>query len=50
LLVLVWAFAGIANKQAAAPLVANAAWVMTGLVVLMIVFILNRRRRASALA
>ena len=29
LLVFVWAFAGIANKQAATPLVANAAWVAT---------------------
>jgi hypothetical protein len=32
LLVLIWAFAGIAVKQAATPLVANAAWVVTGLV------------------
>lgn len=35
--VLVWAFAGIALKQAAAPIVASAAWIMTGGVVLMII-------------
>ena len=36
LLVLVWSFAGIANKQTPMPLVANAAWVTTVLVGLMI--------------
>lgn len=36
LLVIVWAFAGIAIKQSAAPFVANAAWLMTALVVLAI--------------
>lgn len=36
LLVFVWSFIGIAVKQAATPLVANAAWVMVVLVALMI--------------
>lgn len=36
LFVLVWSFIGIAVKQAATPLVANAAWVMVVLVALMI--------------
>lgn len=36
-LVLIWAFIGIAVKQANAPLVANAAWIMSGLVVLVLV-------------
>lgn len=36
LLVIVWAFVGIAVKQAATPLVANAAFVMAALVLLMI--------------
>jgi hypothetical protein len=36
LLVIVWAFVGIAIKQSAAPLVANTAWLMTGVVALMI--------------
>lgn len=35
--VLVWAFVGIALKQAAAPLVALAAWTMAGVVVLIII-------------
>ena len=36
-LVLVWAFVGIAVKQAGTPMVANAAWVMSGLVVLVLI-------------
>jgi benzodiazapine receptor len=36
-MVLVWAFVGIAVKQAGTPLVANAAWVMSGLVVLVLI-------------
>jgi hypothetical protein len=45
-LVIVWAFIGIAVKQAATPLIANTAWVMTALVALLLVvgFILGRRR------
>ncbi len=45
-LVIVWAFIGIAVKQASTPLVANTAWVMTILVALLLVvgFILGRRR------
>ena len=49
LLVLVWSFAGIANKQAAVPLVANATWVMTVLVVLMIPLGLWFYRRNAAM-
>ena len=46
-LVIVWAFIGIAVKQAATPLVANTAWAMTALVALVLVacFILGRRRK-----
>ncbi|MBM3135205.1 MAG: tryptophan-rich sensory protein [Chloroflexi bacterium] len=46
-LVIVWAFIGIAVKQASTPLVANTAWVMTALVALLLVagFILGRRRK-----
>jgi benzodiazapine receptor len=36
-LVLIWAFAGIAVKQAATPLVANGAWVLTGLLVVVLI-------------
>lgn len=50
LLVMVWSFAGIAIRQAGAPLVANAAWVMTALAVLMIPFGLWYRRRAMKAA
>lgn len=46
LLVFVWAFAGIAVKQSATPLVANAAWAITLLVALMIPLGLLYRRRA----
>jgi len=46
-LVIVWAFIGIAVKQASTPLVANTAWVLTALVavVLVVGFILGRRRK-----
>ncbi len=46
-LVIVWAFIGIAVKQAATPLVANTAWVMAALVAVVLVlgFILGRRGR-----
>jgi benzodiazapine receptor len=43
-LVLVWAFIGIAVKQARTPLVANAAWVMSGLVVLVLAGGVYRKR------
>ena len=44
--VLIWAIIGIALKQAAAPLVANAAWVIVGLLVLgLIVKAVNSLRR-----
>lgn len=45
LLVLVWAFAGIGVKQAETPLVANAAWIATGLVALMVVVTAVQSRR-----
>ncbi len=45
LLVLVWAFAGIGVKQAETPLVANAAWVATGLVALMVIVTAVQSRR-----
>jgi len=51
MLVLVWAFAGIAIKHTATPLVAIAAWVAVGIVVLMTVVgtVFHRRRaRRSA--
>jgi benzodiazapine receptor len=44
-LVLVWAFVGIAVKQARTPLVANAAWVMSGLVVLVLAGGVYRKRQ-----
>ena len=52
LLVLVWSFVGIAVKQSATPLVANAAWVMVVLVALMIPLgvIYRRKFAASALS
>ncbi len=46
--VLVWAFIGIALRQAAAPLVANAAWAAAALVVLLIVLVLMTNRRHTA--
>jgi len=46
MLVIVWAFAGIAVKHAGTPVVATAAWVMTALVALMLVVgLLFKRRR-----
>jgi hypothetical protein len=51
MLVIVWAFVGIAVKHAATPLVATAAWVMTGVVVVMLVVsVVLGRRRGQALA
>jgi len=44
LLVLVWAFAGIGVKQAAVPLVATTAWIMTALVVGMIFYAFIARK------
>ena len=49
LLVLVWSFVGIAVKQSATPLVANAAWVMVVLVALMIPLgVIYRRKFAPS--
>lgn len=47
MLVIVWAFVGIAVKQAGTPLVATSAWVTTALVALMLILsvILKERRR-----
>ncbi len=50
LLVIVWSFAGIAVKQGSVPLVANTAWVMAALAVLMIPFGLWYRGRAPIAA
>ena len=47
LFVFVWAFAGIAVKQAAEPLVANSAWAATILALGLAVFSLIRRRRTT---
>ncbi len=47
MLVIVWAFVGIAVKHAATPLVATAAWVMTVIVVLMLVASTFLRRRSG---
>lgn len=49
LLVIVWAFVGIAVKQSATPMVANTAFVMAALVGLMIPFGLWRRRNKRML-
>ena len=48
MLVIMWAFAGIAVKHAATPVVATAAWVMTAVVAVMLVVgaLFSRRRRA----
>ncbi|CAG0936184.1 hypothetical protein TFLX_05050 [Thermoflexales bacterium] len=48
LLVLVWAFAGIGVKQAGAPVVAYAAWIATGLVVVAVVLALVRKGASQA--
>ena len=45
-LVIVWAFVGIAVKQTAMPVVANAAWVMSALVILVLIIgVLVRKQR-----
>lgn len=49
-LVLVWAFIGIAGKQAATPIVANAAWIISGLVVVVLIGGLLFRRGRGPLA
>jgi hypothetical protein len=48
MLVIIWAFVGIAIKHTATPTVGIAAWVMTAVVAVMLVVgvLLNRRRRA----
>lgn len=46
LLVLVWAFIGIAVKQVASPLVVNSAWMAAGLMVALAFYILFRRQSA----
>ena len=48
MLVIVWAFVGIAVKHAATPLVATAAWVTTGVVVLMLVASAFLKRRSES--
>jgi len=45
--VLVWSFAGIAVKQAAAPLVANSAWAMTLVALGLAVYSIIQRRQTS---
>ena len=48
LLVLVWAFAGIGVKQAAVPLVATTAWIVTALMIFMIFYsVIARKGQAS---
>lgn len=42
--VLVWAFAGIAVKQASAPVVATSAWIAAALMLVLVVFSFIRRR------
>ena len=48
LFVFVWAFAGIAVKQSAAPLVANSAWVAALVALGLAVYAIVQRRRVSA--
>jgi hypothetical protein len=50
LLVFVWSFVGIAFKQVATPIVANTAWVLAALIVLMIPLGLWLQRKNFALA
>jgi translocator protein len=52
LLVLVWAFIGIATKHAGTPVVSNAAWIATALVAAAVVWsiVAKLRRKASATA
>lgn len=47
-LVIIWAFAGIAVKQAATPLVANAAWALTVVIALFVIIAFVRRPRLAA--
>ena len=47
-LVLVWSFAGIAQKQAATALVANSAWVATVFVLGLAIYSIIQRRRMTA--
>jgi hypothetical protein len=47
LFVFVWAFAGIAVKQASEPLVANSAWAATILALGLVVFSLIQRQRTT---
>jgi hypothetical protein len=47
LFVFVWSFAGIANKQAAEPLVANSAWVAVIFALGLAVYSIMQRRRAA---
>ena len=47
-IVLVWSFAGIAQKQADTALVANSAWVATVLVLGLAIYSIVQRRRAKA--
>ncbi len=51
LLVLVWAFAGIGVKQAAVPLVATTAWIVTALMIFMIFYaVIAHKGQASPVA
>jgi benzodiazapine receptor len=52
MLVIVWAFAGIAVKHQATPMVAWGAWIATGLVAVMLVvgYLLKRQRKNSMVA
>ena len=48
MLVIVWAFAGIAVKHAATPIVANSTWVATGWVVVVYLVGLWMARKTDA--
>ena len=48
LFVFVWAFAGIAIKQSAAPLVVNSAWVATVIALGLAIYVIVQRRQALA--
>ena len=47
LLVLVWAFIGIASKHAGTPVVSNAAWIATALVLAAVIWSLVRVRTGA---
>jgi hypothetical protein len=49
MLVIIWAFAGIAIKHANVPMVAASAWIMTGLVGLMLIIGASLSRRQAHL-